>query len=58
VYTSNIVELLVKGHDMDMLKWLLKASLLVAMMFLGLKAEPSKSNNDKKNAVTSIFKLL
>ena len=32
---------------MDFLKWCLKASFVVALMFLGLKAESGNNNNDK-----------
>jgi hypothetical protein len=35
---------------MDALKWLLKASLVLAVLFLGLKTEPSKDNADNDNA--------
>ncbi len=29
---------------MDVLKWLLKASFMLALMFLGLKSEPKKED--------------
>ena len=44
---------------MDALKWLLKASLILAIMFLGLKTEPNKekadNENNSKGAVMTIF---
>ena len=34
---------------MDALKWLLKASLVLAVMFLGLKTDPNKEKADNEN---------
>ena len=34
---------------MDFLKWVLKTSLVLALMFLGLKADPQKDNTDDQS---------
>jgi hypothetical protein len=34
---------------MDFLKWVLKTSLVLALMFLGLKADPQKDNSDDQS---------
>jgi len=43
---------------MDALKWILKASLMVAIMFLGLKAETDKDGDEKQNTVASLIRIL
>lgn len=40
---------------MDTLKWLLNASLLIAFMFLGLKAQPKKDNPDADKSQNSVI---
>ncbi len=45
---------------MDILKWLLKMSLIIALLFIGLKTNPKdeRTNNeqkDKKAAIVSLF---
>lgn len=44
---------------MDALKWLLKASLILAIMFLGLKTDPNKENADNEsNGKSAIMSML
>jgi len=44
---------------MDFLKWLLKASFLLALMFLGLKSEPKKDDPQADpNQKTAQIRLL
>ncbi|MCF6221807.1 MAG: hypothetical protein L3J65_11910 [Robiginitomaculum sp.] len=40
---------------MDTLKWLLNASLLIAFMFLGLKAEDKKNHKDGEKSQKSVM---
>ena len=40
---------------MNALKWLLNASLMIAFMFLGMKAEPQKDDPDNKKESKSII---
>ncbi len=40
---------------MDTLKWLLKASLLIAFMFLGLKAKPKQDKSDEEKPSNSVI---
>lgn len=35
---------------MDFLKWLLKASFILALMFLGVKSEPENNDREKDRA--------
>ncbi len=35
---------------MDFLKWILKASFLMALMFLGVSSEPDNKDSDQDNA--------
>jgi len=48
----------IKGFEMDFLKWCLKASFVVALMFLGLEAESGKDNNEKEKSGASTFARL
>ena len=43
---------------MDALKWLLNASLLIAFMFLGLKAEDKKDNSNGEKSQNSVIMRL
>ncbi|MBL4870526.1 MAG: hypothetical protein JKX72_06195 [Robiginitomaculum sp.] len=45
---------------MDFLKWLLKVSFMLALMFLGLKSSPANddSETDKSPKPSAIFKAL
>ncbi len=43
---------------MDALKWLLKASFVIALMFLGLKAEPNNDGADRGDNSASAFSRL
>ena len=45
---------------MDFLKWLLKVSFLLALMFLGLKSAPTNDDkkDDKSQKPSSIIQLL
>ena len=40
---------------MDALKWILKASIAVAMMFFGLQAEPQKKEKPESEKSTFAF---
>lgn len=42
---------------MDALKWILKASITVAVVFFGLKAEPQKKDQpEKEKTAISLFR--
>jgi hypothetical protein len=40
---------------MDALKWLLNASLLIAFMFLGMKAQPQEEETDNSKPQKSVI---
>jgi len=40
---------------MDALKWLLNASLLIALMFLGMKAQPQEDDGDGEKSQKSVL---
>jgi len=43
---------------MDVLKWLLNASLLIAFMFLGMQAQPQEDDGDGKKSQKSVLTRL
>lgn len=44
---------------MDVLKWLLKVSIMIAFMFLGLKAQPKHDNSDNnKRDKSALIRIL
>ncbi|MBL4766213.1 MAG: hypothetical protein JKY94_00565 [Rhodobacteraceae bacterium] len=45
---------------MDFLKWLLKFSLMLALLFLGIKAEPAqdKPENEDGQKPSSFYRLI
>jgi len=40
---------------MEVLKWLLNASLMIAFMFLGMKAQPQKDDTDNQKPTNSVI---
>ena len=48
-----------RGDEMETLKWLLSASLMIAFMFLGLKVDPKKDNQDgEKSQNSALVRIL
>jgi hypothetical protein len=44
-----ITDFYAKGRMMDALKWIFKTSIVVAMVFFGLKADPQKKDQPEPN---------